>query len=97
MQTLFDFVHLDPSQDPPEVYGAAFDLLCERWTQLRAFRSSCRNEEFLVQLTACIEKQVVAAGFGQRRRTSIAYAGPRNRSGQPRSSAASSRNFEVAV
>jgi hypothetical protein len=63
MQPLFDFVHLDPSQDPPEIYGAAFDLLYDLWTQLRAFRSSCHEEEFLVQLTSCIEKQVIAAGF----------------------------------
>jgi hypothetical protein len=62
MQPLFDFVHLDPSQDPPEIYGAAFDLLYDLWTQLSAFRSSCHEEEFLVQLTSCIEKQVIAAG-----------------------------------
>jgi hypothetical protein len=62
MQPLFDFVHLDPSRDPPEVYGAAFDLLCELWARLRAFRSSCHEEEFLVQLISCVENQVIAAG-----------------------------------
>ena len=62
MQPLFDFVHLDPSRDPPEVYGAAFDLLCELWVRLRAFRSSCHEEEFLVQLISCAENQVIAAG-----------------------------------
>ena len=62
MQPLFDFVHLDPSRDPPEVYGAALDLLCEFWARLRTFRSSCHEEEFLVQLTSCVENQVIAAG-----------------------------------
>jgi adenosine deaminase len=62
MRPPFDFVHLDPSQDPPEVYGAAFDLLYELWTQARAFRSSCRDDEFLVQLTSCVEMQLIAAG-----------------------------------
>ena len=61
MQPPFDFVHLDPSRDAPEVYGAAFDLLCEFWARLRAFRSSCQEEEFLVQLTSCVENQVIAA------------------------------------
>ena len=31
-------------------------------TRLRTFRSSCQEEEFLVQLTTCVENQVVAAG-----------------------------------
>ena len=62
MQPPFDFVHLDPSRDPPEVYGAAFDLLCEFWARLRTFRSSCHEDEFLVQLTSGVENQVIAAG-----------------------------------
>jgi hypothetical protein len=61
MRHPFDFPHLDPSQDPPEAYGSAFDLLCELWTRLRTFQSSYREEEFLVQLTSCLENQVVAA------------------------------------
>jgi hypothetical protein len=61
MQPLFDFVYLDPSRDPPEVYGAALDLLCEFWARLRTFRSSCHEEEFLVQLTSCVENQVITA------------------------------------
>ena len=62
MQPPFDFVHLDPSRDAPEVYGAALDLLCEFWDRLRTFRSSCHEDEFLVQLTSCVENQVIAAG-----------------------------------
>jgi hypothetical protein len=62
MQPPFDFVHLDPSRDPPEVYGVALDLLCEFWTRLRTFRSSCHGDEFLVQSISCVENQVIAAG-----------------------------------
>jgi hypothetical protein len=62
MRQPFDFPHLDPSQDLPELYGSAFDLLCECWTRLRTFQSSCLEEEFLVQLISCLENQVMAAG-----------------------------------
>ena len=62
MRPPFDFPHLDPSQDLPELYGSAFDLLCELWARLRTFQSSCLEEKFLVQLTSCLENQVMAAG-----------------------------------
>ena len=63
MQPSFDFGHLDTSRDPPEVYGAALDLLCEFWARLRTFRSSCHEEEFLIQLTSGVENQVIAAAL----------------------------------
>jgi hypothetical protein len=62
MRQPFDFPHLDPSQDLSELYGSAFDLLCDLWARLRAFQSSCLEEEFLVQLISCLENQVMAAG-----------------------------------
>ena len=51
MKPPFDFVHLDPSCDPPERYIAAFEMLGEIWGQLRTFRSACPQDEFLMDLT----------------------------------------------
>jgi hypothetical protein len=59
----FDFAHLDPSLDPPELDIAAFDLLCELWDRLRTFRSSCPQDKFLSLLLVHLENQVVAAGL----------------------------------
>ena len=58
-----DFVHLDPSCDPPEQYLAALELLADLWGQLRAFRSGCPQDTFLVTLTTNLENQLVAAGL----------------------------------
>ena len=63
MEPPYDFVHLDPSCDPPEHYLAAFELLGNIWCQLRAFRSACPHDEFLEDLTAHLESQFVAAGL----------------------------------
>jgi len=63
MEPPFDFPHLDPSCDPPEPYLAAFEMLGDIWGELRAFRSSCPQDEFLKDLTAYLENQVVAAGL----------------------------------
>lgn len=59
----FDFVHLDPSCDPPERYREALELLLKLWGQLRAFGSGCPQDAFLVALTAHLENQMVAAGL----------------------------------
>jgi len=63
MELPFDFVHLDPSCDPPEHYLAAFEMLEKIWGQLRAFRSACPQDQFLAGLTAYLENQLVAAGL----------------------------------
>ena len=63
MKPPFDFVHLDPSCDPPERYLAALELLANLWCQLRAFRSKSPQDEFLKVLTAHLENQVIAAGL----------------------------------
>ena len=63
MELPFDFVHLDPSCDPPEHYLAAFEMLEDIWGQLRAFRSACPQDEFLNDLSAHLENQFVAAGL----------------------------------
>jgi hypothetical protein len=63
MEPRFDFAHLDPSCDPPEQYRAAFEVLADMWCQLRAFRSACPQDEFLTDLTAHLENQLVAAGL----------------------------------
>ncbi|MET3837971.1 hypothetical protein [Bradyrhizobium sp. OAE829] len=60
MQSPFDFVHLDPSCDPPEGYVAAFELLAAFWCELRAFRSACPQDAFLAGFTAHLETQLVA-------------------------------------
>lgn len=62
MQPPFDFAHLDPACDPPELYQAAFELLAEIWGRVRSFRSRCEGDPFLTILTAHLEGQVVAAG-----------------------------------
>jgi hypothetical protein len=59
----FDFAHLDPSRDPPELYRDAFDLLCELWDRLRTFRASCREDAFLSPLILHLEDRLVAAGL----------------------------------
>lgn len=38
MQPRFDFIHLDPSSDPPEPYQEAFELLGELWAKLPALK-----------------------------------------------------------
>ena len=63
MKLPFDFVHLDPSCDPPEHYLAAFEMLGDIWGQLRAFRSAGPQDEFLKDLTAYLENQLIAAGL----------------------------------
>jgi hypothetical protein len=62
MEPPFDFAHLDPSRDPPELYQAAFELLTEIWGQLGAFRSVCEGDPFLTALTANLEREFIAAG-----------------------------------
>ena len=63
MEPPFDFAHLDPSRDPPELYRAAFDVLGDILGKLRAFRSGCEEDQFLTALTAHLENQLVAAGL----------------------------------
>ena len=63
MEQPFEFAHLDPSRDPPEHYRAAFDLFCEFWSRLRLFRSSHLADEFLAELEAYLELQLLAAGL----------------------------------
>jgi hypothetical protein len=38
-------------------------MLADIWGQLRRFRSSCRQDEFLTDLTAHLENQFVVAGL----------------------------------
>ena len=38
MKLPFDFVHLDPSCDPPEAYREMFELLVEFWDRLGSLR-----------------------------------------------------------
>jgi hypothetical protein len=63
MASPFDFAHLDPSRDPPELYRDAFDLFCELWDRLRTVRASCREDAFLSALFLHLENQLVAAGL----------------------------------
>jgi hypothetical protein len=63
MVSPFDFAHLDPSCDPPEPYLAAFDLLADIWGQLQAFRAAHPQDQFLLDLTARLETQLVGAGL----------------------------------
>ena len=63
MDLFFEFVHLDPSCDPPEHYLAAFEMLGDIWGQLHAFRSACPQEEFLSELITRLENQLAAAGL----------------------------------
>src|SRR6476469_4173743 len=55
------YSHLDPSCDPPEHYLAAFDLCCELWGELCGFRSSYRQDPFLMALVSHLESQLVGA------------------------------------
>ena len=63
MELPFDFVHLDPSCDPPEHYLAAFEVLGDIWEQLQVLASACPQDPFLTGLTAYLENQLVAAGL----------------------------------
>jgi hypothetical protein len=63
MKPPFDFVHLDPSCDPPEHYLAAFEVLGDIWGQLQVLRSACPQDQFLTGLTVYLENQLVAAGL----------------------------------
>ena len=63
MEPPFDFVHLDPSCDPPEHYLAAFEMLEDIWAQLQVLRSACPQDQFLMDLTVYLENQLAAAGL----------------------------------
>lgn len=62
MQPPFDFVHLDPSSDPPEPYQEAFELLGELWAKLHGFEASCAQDHVLLGLVRHLEQQLVVAG-----------------------------------
>jgi hypothetical protein len=63
MELFVEFVHLDPSCDPPQHYLAAFEMLGDIFGELRAFRSACPQDEFLSELISHLENQLVAAGL----------------------------------
>ncbi|MFC7700478.1 hypothetical protein ACFQX9_27745 [Bradyrhizobium sp. GCM10028915] len=63
MQPPFDFVHLDPSRDPPELYQTAFELFDELWAKLRAFQASCAQDHVIFTLIGHLELQLVVAGL----------------------------------
>lgn len=63
MQPPFDFVHLDPSSDPPEPYQDAVELFGELWAKLRGFRSRCPQDHVLLTLISHLEQQLVVAGL----------------------------------
>ncbi|TQF34715.1 hypothetical protein [Bradyrhizobium sp. UNPA324] len=63
MQPDFDFVHLDPSFDPPESYQDAFELFGELWTELRAFQASCAHDQVILTVTQHLEHQLAVAGL----------------------------------
>ena len=63
MELPFDFVHLDPSCDPPEDYLLAFEVLGDIWDQLQVLKSACPQDQFLMDLTVYLENQLAAAGL----------------------------------
>jgi hypothetical protein len=63
MKPPFNFVHLDPSCDPPERYFAALEMFGDIWGRLNTFRSACPQDPFLLGLTAYLENQFVAAAL----------------------------------
>ena len=63
MQPPFDFVHLDPSSDPPESYQVAFDLFADLSAKLRALQASCAQDHVLIALIHHLEHQLVIAGL----------------------------------
>ena len=63
MDLFFEFVHLDPSCDPPEHYLSAFEMLGDIFGQLHGFRSASPQDEFLSELITHLENQLVAAGL----------------------------------
>lgn len=63
MQPPFDFVHVDPSRDPPESYQAAFELFGELWAKLRSFQSSCAQDHALLTLIRHLEHELVVVGL----------------------------------
>ncbi|MDF0497968.1 hypothetical protein [Bradyrhizobium yuanmingense] len=62
MQPPFDFVHLDPSSDPPEPYQEAFELLEEFWAKLNGLEAPCAQDYVLLGLVRHLERQLVVAG-----------------------------------
>ncbi|MBB4427349.1 hypothetical protein GGD66_005931 [Bradyrhizobium sp. CIR48] len=62
MQPPFDFVHLDPSTDPPEPYQEAFELLWEFWAKLHGFEAPCAQDHVLLGLVRHLKHQLVIAG-----------------------------------
>ncbi|MBB4260171.1 hypothetical protein [Bradyrhizobium sp. CIR3A] len=62
MQPPFDFVHLDPSTDPPEAYQEAFELLWEFWAKLHGFEAPCAQDHVLLGLVRHLKHQLVIAG-----------------------------------
>ncbi|MCK1538193.1 MULTISPECIES: hypothetical protein [unclassified Bradyrhizobium] len=63
MQPPFDFVHLDPSSDPPEPYQDAVELFCELWAKLRGFQSRCAQDQVLLAVIRDLEHRLIAAGL----------------------------------
>ena len=63
MELPFDFVHLDPSCDPPEYYLLAFEVLGDIWDLLQVLKSACPQDQFLTGLTVYLENQLAAAGL----------------------------------
>lgn len=63
MQSSFDFIHLDPSRDPPESYRVAFELFGEIWTMLRTFQADFASDLVLVTVIEHLEQQMVVVGL----------------------------------
>ncbi|MCK1269249.1 MULTISPECIES: hypothetical protein [unclassified Bradyrhizobium] len=63
MQPPFDFVHLDPSSDPPEPYQEAFELFGELWAKLHGFKARCGHDHLLLSLIHHLEHQFVVTGL----------------------------------
>ncbi|UPJ75521.1 hypothetical protein [Bradyrhizobium sp. 187] len=59
----FDFIHLDPSCDPPHSYQAAFELFAELSAKLRGFEASSAQDYVLLAVIRHLENQLVIAGL----------------------------------
>jgi hypothetical protein len=57
----FGHVHLDPSRDLPERYGATLELFAEVWGRLEVFRGASDQDDVIGELVAHVQKQLIAA------------------------------------
>ena len=63
MDFRFGDIHLDPADDPPELHQATFDLFCELWGRLRAFREPCRDDKTLLALIDHAQRELIVVAM----------------------------------